>query len=141
MAMVFAVAVACWVLKQWGPSFWSLLRFRTQQTSRHMPTSPAGEVIAIPCVIVGGLLGGLAFWLVNRLGAARGFLMFAAFLCVSLLFWVVALNLPVDSLWETEAGHLSLGQLAYAALLIAGTVLPIGAFLGWRFAELDAPNG
>jgi hypothetical protein len=71
-----------------------------------------------------------------RLGARRGFLLFASLACIGVIAVTAALNLQFPPLSETKLKDLQIEQVLYVALLFLSAVAPLGSLIGW-FASTE----
>ena len=102
-----------------------------------LKATPVGDVVLVPFLLCGVLLGVPVFWFVYRLRATRGFMLFSTLTCLGLIALVAALSLNTKSLSTTELQDVRVDQILRIALLLVASVAPVSAFLGWYCAAQD----
>jgi undecaprenyl pyrophosphate phosphatase UppP len=125
------------ILHYFGADILAHLRTRIQETWGYLPMTAAVNVVALPCLMFGVLIGVSVCWFACRTRSSRGFMLFAAMSCIGLLALTVAMSLDVRSLHDTELRELSVAQIVRIVLLLLGCVLPVSSGLGWYLGSLD----
>jgi len=126
------------VLLKVAISLWSIgARVPLYERWNGLKATPVADLVFVPFLLCGVLIGMPMFWFVYRLRATRGFMLFSTLTCIGLIALVAALSLDTTSLSTTELQHLSVDQILQIALLLVASVAPVSAFLGWYCAAQD----
>ncbi len=131
------VAVFFTIVHFWGPAALNRVEHNLQQTLMSLPVTPATDVVVLPLIVCGVLLGVPVFWLVRSLGETKGYFLFSVLSCLCLLALVVAFSINTESLDSTELQHLKFDQILRLVLFMIACVVPLSAILGWYSVCLD----